>query len=99
MQPLSSLIPELLRDLKLQGSLAGWRAVVEWPQVVGERLARRTRATRWREGRLWVEVDGSVWMHELSVLKRDLVRRLNEHLGEERVVDLVFVLSRGGNQR
>ncbi len=96
---LSELIPQLLHNLKLEEPLHGWKAVQEWPQVVGERLARRTRAVRYREGKLWVEVEGSVWMQELSLLKPELMHRLGRHLAGPWIKDLVFTLRRGGNQR
>ncbi len=96
---IGDLLPGLLRDLGLDDALQGWRAVADWRRVVGERLARRTRALRWSEGKLWVEVDGAVWMHELSLLRRDLIAELNRHLGAERVKELVFVLPRGGSLR
>jgi hypothetical protein len=99
MRPVGDVLPALLDGLQIARPLAGWRAVAEWPQVVGERLARRTRAVRWSEGKLWVEVQGSVWLHELGFLKRDLIQRLNRHLGADLVQDLVLVRDRGGNRR
>lgn len=99
MQPLGELLPALLRELGLESGVHGWRAVAEWPEVVGERLSRRSRALRWCEGTLWVEVDGSVWMYELSLLKRALREKLNAHLGGEQVKDLHFVPPRGGSLR
>ena len=77
----------------------GWRAVREWPDAVGPGLARRTRAVSFQEGTLLVEVEGSAWLHELNILKRDLVRQLNRHLGSQPVRDLRFINARGGIQR
>jgi len=43
-----------------------------------------------------VEVEGSAWMHELSFLKRDMIREINQRLGSGRVRDVRFVMPRGG---
>ena len=77
----------------------GWRAVREWPDAVGPQVARRARAVSFQEGTLIVEVDGSAWLQELSVLKRDLVRQLNRHLGSQQMRDLRLINARGGTRR
>jgi len=99
MESLASILPGLMRELGLEDRAAGWRAVSEWPALAGEFIARRARATGFRDGVLTVEVDGSAWMHQLSFQKRELVKRANEHLGAHVVREVRFVLSRGGNQR
>ena len=66
---------------------------------MGPGVARRTRAVSFQEGTLLVEVEGSAWLHELTMLKRDLVRQLNQHLGATLVHDLSFINARGGIQR
>ncbi len=99
MKELASILPGLMRELGLEERAKGWRAVVEWPALAGERIARRTRATDFRDGVLTVEVEGSAWMHELGFLKRELVRKVNQHLGGTTVRDVRFILARGGIQR
>ena len=96
MERLSGVLPRVLRKLGLDEGLLGWRAVREWEQVVGPRVARHTRAVSFRDGVLQVEVDGSAWMHELGFLKRDLVGKVNRHLGSRLVKDVRFVVPRGG---
>ena len=98
-ESISGVLPALLRDLGLEAGILGWRAVREWPDAVGPGLARRTRAVSFQEGTLLVEVEGSAWLHELNILKRDLLRQLNRHLGSELVRDLRFTNARGGIRR
>jgi len=95
-ESLSSVIPRVFKQLGLEDGLLGWRAVHEWEQAVGPRIARHTRAVAFREGVLQVEVEGSAWMHELGFLKTDLMRKVNRHLGSRRVKNVRFVVPRGG---
>ena len=95
-ESIGGLLPRVLRQLGLDEAMAGWRAVQEWADAVGERVARHTRAVAFRDGTLHVEVEGSAWMHELTFLRRDLVRRINRHLGSEHVRDVRFIVPRGG---
>ena len=99
MRRLSDAVPDTLREMRLAEGLLGWRAVQEWPEAVGPQIARRARAVRFHDGTLWIEVDGSVWLHQLAMLKRDLVRKLGERLGADLVRDLRLINSRGGTQR
>lgn len=99
MKPLAAILPDVLRDLRLDETAAGWRAVAEWPALAGERIAKRTRAVAYRDGVMTIEVEGSAWMHELGFLKRELVRRANQRAGADVVRDVRFVPARGGTQR
>jgi predicted nucleic acid-binding Zn ribbon protein len=98
-QAAGSIVPRLLRDLGLEQGLLGFRAIQEWPDVVGERIARRTRAVRFERGVLRVEVEGSAWACELGFLERRLLLELERRLGARAVRKLHFVQPRGGIQR
>jgi predicted nucleic acid-binding Zn ribbon protein len=98
-RPLAAILPAVLEQLGLARTAEGWRAVSEWPAVAGERIARHTRALSFRDGTLAVEVEGSAWMQELSLLKRELLRNLNRHLGADVVTDVRLVPTRGRSLR
>ena len=51
--------------MHLDDQISGWEAVEVWSEVVGDRVAKRTRAVRFRDGTLFVEVDGAAWVNEL----------------------------------
>ena len=99
MEALAGVLTRLMARLGLDAELQGWRAVEEWPRIVGPRIARRTQAVAFHDGVLRVEVEGSAWMHELSFLKHDLVRKIQRDLGTNRVRDVRFVLPRQGGSR
>jgi predicted nucleic acid-binding Zn ribbon protein len=88
----------LLRELGLEAGVEGWRAVKEWPEIAGPRIARHAKAVGFHEGTLSVEVEGSAWAYELEFLKRRLLRELQRRLGPH-VRDLRLVTARGGIQR
>ena len=98
MEPVAGPLSRLLSRLGLEEGLLGWRAVEEWAGVVGPRLASHARAVGFHDGALHVEVEGSAWMHELGFLKRDLIRKLNQHLGAECIRDVRLFVPRGGSR-
>jgi predicted nucleic acid-binding Zn ribbon protein len=95
-EAVGGVLGRVLDDLGLSREMAGWRAVEAWPELVGTRVALHSRAVAFRDGTLHVEVEGSAWMQELGYLKRDLVRRIQQHLGSEDVRDVRFLLPRRG---
>ena len=98
-EPVALPLSRLMSRLGLEQGLLGWRAVEEWTEVVGPRLADHARAVGFRDGALLVEVEGSAWMHELGFLKRELIRRINRHLGSECVREVRFFVPGGGIPR
>ena len=66
-------------------------AVLGWEEVVGERIARKARPRDLRGKTLFVDVDGSAWIHELSFLRQDILKKLNERVGGDAVDRIVFM--------
>jgi predicted nucleic acid-binding Zn ribbon protein len=63
------------------------RVVTEWTELVGARIAQRTRPDGVVDRVLWVEVATSAWLHELNLLRPQLLASLRERLGEPAVFD------------
>lgn len=91
-------VGDLLPGLAEKG---GWGALVElsrlqaqWPQVVGEQVAAHTAPERIQHGRLTVLVDSSAWLMQLSFYKADIHRKVNAHLGSERVSEVFLKVGR-----
>jgi len=98
-RPLATILPAVFEQLGLARTAEGWRAVSDWSTVAGPRIARHTRALSFRDGTLAVEVEGSAWMQELSLLKPELLRNLNRHLGADVVSDVRLTPARGRSLR
>lgn len=65
----------------------------EWDEIVGEGIARVTRAVKVSDRALFVEVRSSAWLQELEMMKHELMTRLNAGRGDGRIEKLVFVLA------
>jgi predicted nucleic acid-binding Zn ribbon protein len=64
-----------------------------WPDIVGERLAAVTRVKGQEKDALFVEVRSSAWLMELSLLRNEVLARVNERLGDVPFQRIVFVLA------
>jgi predicted nucleic acid-binding Zn ribbon protein len=91
-EPIGKILHQVVGDLGIAKKLQGQRAVVEWEDVVGERVAAHSRAMRVDGARLFVEVDSPVWAQELSLMRRQILREMSERVGKGVIETVHFVL-------
>jgi hypothetical protein len=88
--------------LKLHGitdQVRAGRVVTEWSELVGPKIATRTRPEGVTDRLLWVEVATSEWLHELNLLRPQLLKGLRERLGEPALFDDLRFRLAGRNRR
>ncbi len=85
--PAGSLVAETLAGYGLSETIRTYRIAAEWDQLVGERIAKRARPIGISRRVLQVQVASSAWLHELGLLKNQLLDVLWTALGEPRLFD------------
>jgi predicted nucleic acid-binding Zn ribbon protein len=63
------------------------RVLTEWTELVGAKIASRTRPYGVVERALVIEVASSAWLHELNLLRAQILGGLLDRLGEPRLFD------------
>jgi predicted nucleic acid-binding Zn ribbon protein len=63
------------------------RVLTEWFDLVGSKIASRTRPYGVTDRVLVIEVASSAWLHELNLLKNQILSGLLERLGEPKLFD------------
>ncbi len=63
-------------------------ARASWPPAVGPKVAAHTQAVWFSDKRLVVEVEDAMWQRQLTVLKGQILKRLEEVLGQPLVGDI-----------
>lgn len=90
-----SLVDGMLERLGIRDRVEKAKTAGRWEEIVGPHIAKVTRASRVRGGTLFVEVAGAAWMTELDMMRRTLLRRLNEDRDRGRIDRIVFVQGDG----
>ena len=83
----------ILRNLRAQGletPLLQKRLIDAWPPVMGEAIASYTENLFIRNQTLFVHLTVPALRSDLSMQRREIVRRLNEHVGEQVIADIRF---------
>jgi len=81
MRSIGAALPKALKSLGISRRTREAQALWLWPQVVGEHLARETRALKLTGGTLLVTASSPALAHQLHLERGMLIERLNEGIG------------------
>ncbi len=82
------LLEKLLHNYGLDKRLQQYRALVIWDEVVGPQIAARARPSKIRGSVLEICVDQPAWMQQLQLMKPQILKKLNEQLGEGQIKEI-----------
>ena len=85
------VLGDLLERQGLGTQIRRMGALDVWAEVVGERIARVTRARTVVASTLFVEVRSSAWLTELSLMREALLERVNAALEKDGLIDRVVL--------
>ena len=83
----------ILRNLRSQGletPLLQKRLVEAWPTVMGDMVAGYTQEVYIHNQTLWVHLTSPALRAELSMMKQDIVKKLNAAVDSQVIVDIRF---------
>jgi len=87
---IGDLVKDYLREEGLETPLNQYRLIQSWGDVMGAGIMRYTGDIFIRNQTLWVKIDSSILRQELGVGRKQIVRRLNEHVGAQVITDVKF---------
>ncbi len=89
-QPLGDLLNKFLREGGLETPLLQKRLMDAWPEIAGKSVARYTTEKFIRNQVLFVKITNPALRADLSMMKSQLVKRLNAHVGSQIIADVRF---------
>ena len=89
---LSNTLGSLLKARGLGSRLDEYRVFGQWEKSVGPVIARHARPQIVRGKKLTLIVDSPAWMQQLSLLKPQIIEKVNAKLGRETIKDITLRL-------
>lgn len=80
----------MMKQMGIEKRINHKMACLVWDDVVGAEIRANTNPAYVRSGILFVMVRSSSWANQLTFLKRDLIRKLNQNLEDEIIRDIRF---------
>ena len=87
-KPLGEILMKLLRDEGLEIPLQQKRLIDAWETVAGPMVARYTTEKFIKNQTLLVKITNPALRHDLTMMRTQLVRRLNEQVGALIITDI-----------
>lgn len=87
---LQDVLSALISDLGIRERIDDAQTIEAWATLAGPRLNALTDKAWVRGDRLYVRLRSAAWRHEMHLQRRAWRARLNEHLGSERIREIVF---------
>lgn len=84
-------IDQMLDAYKIRRKFDETALVAAWPEIIGTAIANRTQQLYVRDRKLYVRVESAVVKNELVLMRSMIITRLNEHVGQELIEELVIL--------
>jgi hypothetical protein len=89
-QKLGNILQDILKKHNISIDSGEQRLLEIWNRAVGLQISAHTRPEKLKRNTLFVKVSSSVWMHQLHILKSDIIEKINTLLGKELVKNVHF---------
>ena len=95
---IGGIVDKIVSSLGISRNYYGWTFVSDWPDIVGEKIARAAKAVRFEDGDLVVAVEDDAWRQELSMERENILSKIHG-LPRGRVIKSIrLVRGEKGNQ-
>lgn len=85
-----AILTGVAKQLGLETRLVEVRIQQQWPALVGEPIGSHTWPVQIRFHKLYLLVENSVWLQQLTFLKPALLAKLNAEAGSELLTDIIL---------
>lgn len=87
---IDSVVRSIIKKLDKQSNPTSEDIAKIWGEIAGKKAASHTKPASLRKKRLVINVDGSSWLYELTLKKRELLAELKKRLGGDKIEELQF---------
>ncbi|MBR5350679.1 MAG: DUF721 domain-containing protein [Prevotella sp.] len=90
MVPLSEVLQRFLRENGLETPLQQKRLIDSWEKIAGKAVARYTQEKFIRNQTLFVKISNPALRADLSMMREELINRLNQEVGSRLITEIRF---------
>ena len=87
---IGELLKQTLQTAGMAERVDRQAAVAFWEEIVGPKLAEKTKALRVEKDILKVKVVSAPWRNEMVFLKETILAKVAERIGEGKIKDIIF---------
>lgn len=88
-KPLSSLIKDYVKDFPYRKRLKKGMILSQWPDVVGDAIAKQSENLHFEGDKLVVKVKNPIWRQELHMQRYAIAQKLNKSVQEDIIKEII----------
>ncbi|MCA9396285.1 MAG: DUF721 domain-containing protein [Candidatus Omnitrophica bacterium] len=89
------LVKNLIKEIDSGNKIAEEDILKTWKSIVGEQAAKVTKPLEIRNAKLKISVQHPGWVQELTIRKRDILKKLGTVYGRDMIRDIGFTTQQG----
>jgi hypothetical protein len=89
-QNIGDVVKDLMKELHIDQKLLEVRIINSWGEILGANIQRATNKIFVKNRVLFVYLKSPIVRNELMMMKSNIIKRLNEQVGEKVIDDLVL---------
>lgn len=89
-ESVDALLPQFIGSMKYKKKYYEQLVICRWEKIVGADIARHVKAARFDFNTLFLMSDSPVWSNQLTMMKDELITKINAFAGTKIVKDLRF---------
>lgn len=90
-QGLDNSLSILFNELGIERKIKKYRAMTEWPEIVGDRISKVATPEKITENILYIKVKNSSWRNELIFMKHEILKKIDKAIGGGIIQDIKFI--------
>jgi predicted nucleic acid-binding Zn ribbon protein len=93
-EELGSVINKIVSDSDIGKKIKKFNIFNHWPDIVGIDIGKKTKPEKLLRQTLYISVTSSTWANELNLMSGQLIKKINDFVGETVVKELRFKTAR-----
>jgi predicted nucleic acid-binding Zn ribbon protein len=89
-QPIKDIIKDYLKENNLDKKLNEQEMIRSWYEITGKMVARATVSVDIRNRKMYIKLSSSVVRNELTMIRDELVKRLNQQFKEPLIDEIIL---------
>ncbi len=92
MNTLKYILDSVLQKKQIYVKIKGNLALLKWDEIVGEKLSNYTTPIFYKENTIFIGVISPLFMRELTFMKADILKKINESIPDSPIKNIKFKL-------
>ena len=94
-EKIGKILPRTLEKLGLEKRFKESQLMNSWKDLVGEQIARHTQPAGIKRKKLYIKVDNSTWVYQLTLHhKAEILNKISQQTDEPLIKDIYFKVGR-----